>query len=169
MVVEPSGPPIVIVKGSAAQAGLVVIGSPTYGQPLVIGAPGPVILAGTNRRYVTIASPSPQLSFYSQSSFDAGLGSWILPVGGAPAVDFIWTGHLFLASVDPRLNLDEDWSAAHATLQGSLHLLGGRFTDTGAGAATFTRLNLTAPDWSAVGNPFGSDLRQESFIVCLAR
>jgi hypothetical protein len=163
------GPPVIAVKGAAASAGLVVIGSATAQSPLVICAPGPVLLAGTDRRYLTLATSSRQVSFRSQATFDAGQGTWVLPAAGAAAVDFIWTGHIFLAAVDPRLDLEEDWTGAHATLQGSLHLLGGGFATTGGGAGTLGRLTVSAPDWTAVGNPFGSDLRQESFLVCLPR
>ncbi len=168
-----NGPSCLTIRGAAVSNGFVLIGNPDpsglASQPLSIAVDGPLILVGSNNRYVFAATSKKDVRLYSSATYDVASQAWQVPI--ANATDMTWVGHVFVAAVDFDLRADENWSGHTFTLCGSLHVLGGQLSIVGANADTLrsTGITITEPPWTAIanGNPFTAPLRHESFIACV--
>lgn len=160
-----SGPTAIAVRGAAIANGFVLIGAPldSTRDPISIAVDGPMILAGSNGRYVSSATTARKISFYSGISKISG--EWVID-DKSPAANTEWHGHIFIAAVDPEFQLDQDWSAASFLLVGSLHLLGGKITQVGTGANSLGLLSIHTPKFTKMPvSPFSAACRQEGFVA----
>lgn len=162
----------VAIRGEWVKTGFVLVGdnsATSAKEAISIGIEGPVYLAGNNSRYAIVGTTYRTVTPCSQITWDNAASVWNIPSVGGNAAAQRWYGHLFVAQVDPRFNLREDWSSTQFSLIGSLHTIGGGMTILGAPQSTPFRLDIDNPPWPTLGNPFTPPYRYESFIYNASR